>query len=142
MANKTETEKHVIHEVPRDTKGEIAGRIQMSEEVVATIAGIAARDIKGIHSLGKSRLIAFGSDSVTRGIDAEVGNKEAALDIEVVVEQGCDIREVAKEMRQKIADEVLKTAGRKVVEVNLDVVGIHLPQNEEPKKPSTEPRVR
>lgn len=117
------------------------GRITMSEDVVATIAGLAAREVKGIHSLGRWRLIPFG-DNPTHGVDAEVGSKQAAFDIEAVVEYGADIREVAGRLRSKIATEVDKMAGREVVEVNIHVVGLHMPEESAPMPPKhTPPRV-
>ena len=123
-----------------ETADGIRGRIRLSEDVVATIAGIAARDVPGIHSLGKSRIISFG-DRPTRGIEAEVGAKQAAFDLDVVIEYGCDIRKVAAELRRRIADEVNKMAGREVVEINLNVIDIKLPETEKPKKEPEKPRV-
>ena len=105
----------------------ISGVITLDENVVSTIAGLAARDVEGIHAVGKSRLISFG-DNPTRGVNAEVGQKQAAFDLDVVMEYGTDIREVAKELRKKTADEVGKMAGREVVEINVHVVDIHFPE--------------
>lgn len=104
----------------------IAGVITLDENVVSTIAGLAAREVDGIHSVGKSRLISFGDDP-TRGVHSEVGDKQAAFDLDVIIEYGSDIREVAKNLRLKTAAEVTKMAGREVVEINVHVVDIHLP---------------
>ena len=131
----TKAVKHIVEETPR-SGSKVGGRIEMSEDVVATIAGIAAREIPGIHALGKSRLIAFG-DKPTRGVAAEVGQQEAALDIEVIIEHGCDIREDANALRATVAKSVDKMAGRKVVEVNLDVVDVHVPEKDDGKPAST-----
>lgn len=105
------------------------GKITMSEDVVATIAGLAAREVKGIHSLGKWRLMAFG-ENPARGVGAEIGNRQAAFDIDAVVEYGSDIRDVAERLKSKIAAEVSKMAGREVVEVNINIVGLHMPDEE------------
>jgi uncharacterized alkaline shock family protein YloU len=115
------------------------GTITLGEEVVATIAGLAAREVPGIHSLGRWRLIPFG-DSPTRGIDAEVGQQQAALDLDVVIEYGSNLRDVATTLRSKIASEVDKMAGRQVVEVNINVVGLHVP-DENTAPPKSQPRV-
>lgn len=138
QSDKQNTGKHVIESVEA-TKDKIGGRIEMSAEVVATVAGLAARNIPGIHSLGKSRLVSFGDDP-KRGIEVEVGSKEAALDLEVIIEYGCDLRKVADQLRKKVADEVNQMAGRDVIEVNLDVVGVHLPEEEGEEK--AEPATR
>lgn len=118
---------------------EIGGHITMGENVVAKIAGVAARDIEGIHSLGRSRFIKFG-DTSRRGVAAEVGDTEAALDVDIVLEYGADIREAATALRKRIATEVHRMAGRKVVEVNVNILDIHVPEAEE--APRLEPRVQ
>lgn len=134
--NKNQPTKHIVEKTEPGSNG-VSGKIQMSEDVVATIAGIAAREIDGIHELGKSRLIPFGTD-LARGVDAEVGKLEAALDLEVVIEHGCDIREVARELRSNVAEAVKSMANRDVVEVNLDVIGVHF----EPEDKGSTARVR
>ena len=114
------------------SNGEIKGAIRLSDDVVATIAGLAARDIKGIAALGKSRLISFGEDP-SRGVDVEVGQTEAALDIDVIIEYGADIHAIADALKKRIADEVGQMADRKVVEVNINVVDVQLPEAETPE---------
>ena len=108
-------------------KGKVGGRLEMSKTVVAVIANYTARRVKGIHALGKAGLLyrSIGADP-TRGVDAEVGEKQAALDLEVVIEYGCDINATIEELRQQIAQEVYKTAGREVVEINIKVTGINI----------------
>ena len=112
------------------------GKLTLDGDVVATIAGLAAREVKGIHSLGKSRLISFGGGP-TRGVEAEVGKLEAAFDLDVIIEYGIDIREMASALREKIGEEVNKMAGRRVVEININVVGIQLPDSEKSTEPAT-----
>jgi uncharacterized alkaline shock family protein YloU len=128
-----------LHLEGKRDNGAPGGMITLGEEVVATIAGLAAREVEGIHSLGRWRLIPFG-DNPTRGIDAEVGQQQAALDLDVVIEYGSNLREVATALRAKIASEVDKMAGRQVVEVNINVVGLHVP-DENTAPPKDHPRV-
>lgn len=116
------------------TKGDVSGSIHVTQDVVETIAGMVARKIDGIHALGKSRLISFSKNGdPRRGISAEVGQKEAALDLEVVIEYGYDIRQVAGELRRQVAEEVAKMADKTVVDVNINVVGLHIAREEEPE---------
>jgi uncharacterized alkaline shock family protein YloU len=118
-------------------KGDITGSIQVSQEVVETIAGMVARKIDGIHALGKSRLISLTRNGdPRRGITAEVGQEEAALDLEVVIEYGHDIRQVAGELRRQVAREVAKMADKTVVDVNINVVGLRIASEEEPVQES------
>ena len=112
----------------------INGVITLDENVVATIAGLAAKEVKGIHSVGKTRFLSF-RDNPTRGVEAEVGQTQAAFDLDVVVDYGEDIRRIAKELREKTALEVKKMAGREVVEINIHVVDIMLPESK-PKQGS------
>lgn len=136
MPEKKGKETVTIENIP-PSADHIGGKIEMSEDVVATIAGLAARQIPGIHALGKSSFISFGDDP-TRGVGVEVGSKEAALQLEVIINYGTNIREVAAELRKRIANEVDRMAGRKVIEVDINVVGIHLPEPE----PEAEPERR
>lgn len=116
------------------------GHLYMDENVVRTIAGLAARRIDGIHSVGAPALVKFG-DSPTRGVKADVGDREAAIDLDVVIEYGVDLRETAAKLRQMLGEEVNKMAGRQVVEVNINVKDIHLPE-EESEKEEDRPRVQ
>ncbi len=146
MTTRTEpvqTEETITLSTVPSLKGQVGGKLEMSEDVVATIANLAASRVKGIHSLGRSGLLGFslGTDP-TRGVDAEVGDKQAALDLEVIIDYGCNIREVSNEIRQIIATEVHKMAGREVIEVNIRVTGIHMPEEEVTKKAKPKRRVQ
>jgi len=110
--------------------GDVTGVVTLNEDVVSTIAGLAARNVEGVHSVGKSGILRF-RDDPKRGIGTEVGKLQAAFDVDIVIEYGQDIRKVAQQMREKMATEVSKMAGREVVEININVVDIHLPGEEE-----------
>lgn len=113
--------------------GGISGSISLDPNVVATIAGLAAKEIDGIYSVGKTPLISFG-DNPTRGVATEVGQKQVAVDLDVVIEYGHDLREVASALREKTASEINKMTGREVVEINIHVVDIKLPDDTPSKK--------
>jgi uncharacterized alkaline shock family protein YloU len=119
------------------------GTVRIFEEVVENIAGIAAREVAGVHELGKggfSRVAkAFGSDSPARGVKVEVGKKEVALDLDLIVEYGHKIQEVCTGVRARVTESVLHMTGLKVKELNINVVGIHFPEQEK-EKPT--PRVQ
>ena len=141
-AKDTKDKVITISDTP-STAGQVGGKLEMADDVVATIANLAAKRIKGIYSMGKSGLLnlPIGSSN-TRGVDAEVGEKQAALDLEIVIEYGCDIQAVVGELRQLIAKEVFKMAGREVVEVNVKVSGIRLPEGEKPVEEPPPSRVK
>jgi uncharacterized alkaline shock family protein YloU len=104
------------------------GTIKISEEVVATIAGLAAAEVAGIA--GMSGGIAgdlvekFGRKNLAKGIKVEVGEKEANIDINVIVDYGVDIHEVAIQLQNSVRNAVEKMTGLEVVNVNVHIQGL------------------
>ncbi|MCX5210186.1 Asp23/Gls24 family envelope stress response protein [Kitasatospora sp. NBC_00240] len=112
------------------------GRTALAVGVVEKIAGMAAREIPGIHALGSGLTRTFGAmrdkvpggkSSMGRGIKAEVGEKQTAIDIALVVEYGVVIPELATQVRENIIAAVERMTGLEVVEVNIAVNDVHLP---------------
>jgi len=111
------------------------GKTFIADDVVSIIARIAAEQVEGVHQIGDSNLRGMIARlGRSKGIEAEVGLKEAAVDIEVVVEYGYPIRQVAQELRQQIIDGVEFMTGRKVIEVNVHVVDVYIPKSEKTTK--------
>jgi uncharacterized alkaline shock family protein YloU len=122
MTTKKKAPGRVVEQTPRGTE-EIAGTIEITDDVIATIAGVAARQIPGISSLGRSWFSIF-VEKPTDGVQVEVGREEAAVDLEVIIDFGCDLRRVAMRLRRAVAEAVDRMSGKRVVEVNLRVIGI------------------
>ncbi|MFD8701782.1 Asp23/Gls24 family envelope stress response protein [Kitasatospora sp. NPDC059648] len=121
------------------TAGE-RGHTALAVGVVEKIAGMAAREVSGIHALGSGLARTFGAmrdrvpggkSSVGRGIKAEIGEKQTAIDIALVVEYGVVIPELARQVRENIIDAVERMTGLEVVEVNIAVNDVHLPDEPE-----------
>ena len=110
------------------------GKTYISDEVVSVIARIAAEQVEGIHQLGESSLRGRLGIGRHHGIASEVGLKEAAVDIEVVVEYGYPIKSVAEELRRHVIDNVEFMTGRRVIEVNVNVVDVYVPKVEKKTK--------
>ncbi|KES06264.1 stress protein [Streptomyces toyocaensis] len=117
------------------------GRTTIADVVVEKIAGMAARDVPGVHALGSGFARSMGSmrermpgagsgKSVTRGVSVEVGELQAAIDLEIVVDYGVPITDVAGEVRENVIAAVERMAGRDVVEVNITVSDVNLPDEE------------
>lgn len=132
------------------TPAETRGKTTIADGVVAKIAGMAAREVPGIHNLGAGMARAFGAmrervpgggGGITRGVKVEVGEKQAAVDLDVVVEYGASIVEVAGDVRINVISAVERMTGLEVVEVNIAVDDVHLPDEEEESEPD-EGRVR
>ncbi|MFJ9816530.1 Asp23/Gls24 family envelope stress response protein [Streptomyces sp. NPDC101151] len=118
------------------------GRTTIADGVVEKIAGLAARDVVGVHAMGSGLARTFGavrdrvpggsgSKSVTRGVKAEVGEVQTALDLEIVVDYGVSIGDVARAVRENVIASVERMTGLEVVEVNIAVSDVKLPEEEE-----------
>ncbi|WP_431681087.1 Asp23/Gls24 family envelope stress response protein [Kitasatospora sp. KL5] len=125
------------------------GRTAMAVGVIEKIAGMAAREIPGIHALGSGFTRTFGAvrdrvpggrSGAGRGVKAEVGEKQTAIDIALVVEYGVVIPSLAAEVRANVIDSVERMTGLEVVEVNIAVNDVHLP--DEPDEESEPGRVQ
>lgn len=113
------------------------GKTHIADEVVSVIARIAAEEVDGVHQIGDSSLRGvFSRLGRHAGIESEVGFKEAAVDVDVIVEYGYPIHEVAETLRQQIIHNVEFMTGRHVVEVNVSVVDVHVPKVTVEKKPA------
>ena len=114
------------------------GKTTISASVVQKIAGIAAREISGVYSMGGGVSRAFGAlreripgggagASNIAGVQVEVGEKQAAVDLDIVVEYGASIVELARAVRRNVITAVERMTGLEVIEVNIAVNDIHLP---------------
>ncbi len=117
--------------------GASSGRTTIAEGVVAKIAGIAARDVSGVHALGGGGARALGAirDAVnatdlTQGVKVEVGETQVAADITIVVDYPAPIQDVAENVRTAVTDAITRLVGLQVVEVNVDVNDVHLPSDD------------
>lgn len=127
------------------------GRTTIADGVVEKIAGLAARDVVGVHAMGSGLSRTFGAvrdrvpgggggkASVTRGVKAEVGEVQTALDLEIVVDYGVSIADVAGDVRENVIAAVERMTSLEVVEVNIAVSDVKLPEEEEEEP---EPRLQ
>ncbi|MER7815487.1 Asp23/Gls24 family envelope stress response protein [Streptomyces sp. NPDC096153] len=112
------------------------GSTTIADVVVQKIAGLAAREVPGVHELGGGAARAFGavkgripgaSASAGQGVSVEVGQRQAAVDLQMLVEYGVAIPDLAKDVRNNVIDSVEQMTGLEVVEVNINVNDVHLP---------------
>ena len=129
------------------------GRTQIADTVVSKIAGVAARDVSGVFKLGGGASRALGSirgripgasTNASQGVTVEVGEKQAAVDIDLVVEYGVSISDLAAAVRRNVITSLERMTGLEVVEVNINVNDLHLPSDDadEPADPSAGSRVQ
>lgn len=127
------------------------GKTAIADSVVAKIAGMAAREVDGVYKMGGGAARAMGSlrermpgssgPNVTSGVSVEVGETQAAVDLDVVVEYGVSITDLAQGIRRNVIGAVERMTGLQVTEVNIAVGDVHLP-DEQDDSPSEEPQPR
>ncbi|MEV1010577.1 Asp23/Gls24 family envelope stress response protein [Streptomyces sp. NPDC049881] len=115
------------------------GRTTIAEGVVAKIAGLAARDVLGVHAMGgglgravdavRDR-VPGGGRSAARGVRAEVGEVQTALDLDLVVEYGVSLAEVSRTVRENVVAAVERMTGLEVVEVNVTIGDVWVPDDD------------
>jgi uncharacterized alkaline shock family protein YloU len=112
---------------------------------VAEIAGAAARDVRSVHDLysGTARTIGGVRERVpgrlpgaTRGVHADVHEREAAVDLDLVLDYSVPISEVAAEVRTRVITDLERITGLDVVEVNITIDDVDLPGGEDGKRVS------
>ena len=127
------------------------GKTTIADIVVAKIAGICAREIDGVHELlaqgpGSALAGAYqrvtGGDQRAHGVNVEVGEREAAVDLRMTVNYGVSIHQVAEAVRRNIINRVQAMTGLSVREVNIAVDDLYFPEEERLAQPPAEPRVQ
>ncbi|SFP78787.1 Uncharacterized conserved protein YloU, alkaline shock protein (Asp23) family [Amycolatopsis arida] len=112
------------------------GVTHIADTVVQKIAGLAAREVSGVHALGGGAARAFGalreripgaSASAGQGVSVEVGEKQAAVDLQILVEYGVSIADLARSVRKNVIRAIEQMTGLEVVEVNINVNDVHIP---------------
>jgi uncharacterized alkaline shock family protein YloU len=127
------------------------GKTHIANEVVAKIVALATKEIAGVHDMGtlgiSDTLTGFAQRAAktgqsTQGVQVEVGEREVAIDLKVVVEYGVSIPQVASAIRRNLASRINTMTGLTVKEVNIDVSGLYFAE-EAKEKPieRQEPRV-
>jgi uncharacterized alkaline shock family protein YloU len=114
---------------------EIAGETIIEDDVVASIAGLAAREVEGVSGLGKSSVrralterLAGTGEKARLGVGVEVGKKEAIVDLSLVIVYGFNIPKIVAEVRKKVASRLMEIAGLVAKEINVEVASIEFPE--------------
>jgi uncharacterized alkaline shock family protein YloU len=108
--------------------GDEYGKVLFADDVVATIAGLAATDVNGVAAMsgGIANGIAekLGRKSLAKGVKVQVGEKEAAIDLYIIVDYGVKVPEVAWNIQESVKKAVETMTGLSVIEVNIHVQGV------------------
>lgn len=131
-----------LPESPGDLHTE-KGQTTIADPVVTKVAGIAAREVAGVHELGGGVSRALGAvtqrlpggDPNTQGVSVEVGETEAAVDLTVIVDYGESIPKVAAQIRENIIRRIEGICGLAVKEVNIAVIDLYFPGDDDDANP-------
>ena len=112
--------------------------IKIANEAVATYAGIAVAEVQGVYGMsggfaGLTEALS-GKKNFTKGIKVDINDKNAKIDVNIIVEYGARIPDVAFEIQSRVKGSVENMTGLKVLEVNVHVQGVHT-KNEKENKP-------
>ena len=118
-----------------DSPTSLPGSTEISDDVIATIAGYAAEQVEGVVRLGTGGLLRAVAN-VTRsteaakatGVEVEAGQREAIFDIELTIEYGHSIPELVKNVRESVATELKNQVGLAAKEVNITVAALEFPE--------------
>lgn len=111
------------------------GTTTIADVVVSKIAGLAAREVNGVYDLGGNASRAVGalreripgaSTNFSQGVSVEVGEKQAAVDLDIVAEFGVSISDLATGIRRNVIAALERMTGLEVVEVNITVHDVHV----------------
>ena len=110
--------------------------IRIADDVVAVIAGVAVSEVAGVAEMaggfaGGITEVLSGKKNLAKGIKVEVGDKETKIDVNIIVEYGVRIPDVAFEIQNRVKKAVESMTGLKVVEVNVHVQGVNTEAKEE-----------
>ncbi len=118
-----------IEEVVEEISVEGNDTVKIANDAVATYAGIAVSEVPGVYGMaggfaGITEALS-GKKNLAKGIKVDVGEKDAKIDVNIIVEYGARIPEVAFEIQSRVKKSVENMTGLKVLEVNVHVQGVH-----------------
>ncbi|MEV8379212.1 Asp23/Gls24 family envelope stress response protein [Kribbella sp. NPDC056861] len=126
--------------VVADSTGVVdGGRTSIADVVVSKIAGIATREISGVYDLGGTAARTVGmirdrigtKTNLSQGVSVEVGETQAAVDLQIIAEYGVSIADLATAIRGNVISAVERMTGLEVTEVNISVSDVHLEGDDE-----------
>ena len=132
-----ENEENEVKEVSVET-GDNNG-IRISDDVVAVIAGVAVSEVSGVAGMaggfaGGISEVLSGKKNLSKGIKVDVGEKETKIDVNIIVEYGTRIPDVAFEIQNRVKKAVEAMTGLNVIEVNVHVQGVSTDKTLEEKQ--------
>ncbi len=128
-----EEEKVINAENQAEIPTENDESIKIANDVVASIAGVAVSEVPGVYGMAGGITEIFGKKGLSKGIKVEVGQKDTKIDVNIIVEYGVRIPDVAFEIQNRVKKAVETMTGLNVSSVNIHIQGINIAEkrNEE-----------
>jgi uncharacterized alkaline shock family protein YloU len=115
-----------------------SGKTTIDDEVVAKIAGIAAREVPGVHALGGGTARAIGTlrnalnqADYGQGVHVEVGERQVAADLIIVAEYPAALQDIASDVKNAVYKAITQLVGMEVTEVNVRIDDVNIPEEED-----------
>jgi uncharacterized alkaline shock family protein YloU len=123
---------HMIHE-----SGQI-GSVEIADEVVAIIAGLAATEVDGVDSMAgnitKELVGRLGMKNLSKGVKIQMMDTSVSIDLALNIKYGYNIPEVATTVQERVTSAIESMTGLEVLDVNVKISNVHLQPAEEPQK--------
>ena len=120
------------------------GKVTFADEVIAIIAGLAATEIPGVSAMSGGIaggiVEKLGKKNLSKGVKVEVGEKEAAIDLFIIVDYGVRIPELSWNVQENVKKAVETMTGLNVIEVNIHIQGVNFEKEAKTEEP--QPRIR
>lgn len=110
--------------------------IEIAEDVVSVIAGVAVSEVKGVYGMaggfaGGISEVFSGKKNLSKGIKVNVENKEVKVDVNIIVEYGVRIPDVAFQIQNRVKKAIETMTGLNVSSVNIHIQGINIAEKKE-----------
>ncbi|MDD2446801.1 MAG: Asp23/Gls24 family envelope stress response protein [Tissierellia bacterium] len=114
------------------------GSVKITNDVVAIIAGVAATEVKGVVGMGGgitggiSEML--GMKTLSKGVKVEVAENNASIEMHIVVEYGCNLADVGREVQENVMASVENMTGLNVTNIDVNIQGISMPKEGKDEK--------
>lgn len=123
---KSMDKEYVLHE------NENMGVVQIADDVVAMIAGLAATEVEGVSAMAgnitNELMSKVGMKNLNKGVKVEVADGNVTVDLAVMMEYGYNIPTTSQAVQNKVKSAIENMTGLSVVDVNIRIAGVNMPK--------------
>ena len=123
MAELEERNTHKVYEKDK------IGEVQIADEVVAIIAGLAATEVEGVDSMAgniTNELVGkLGMKNLSKGVKIDVTEEHVSVDLSLNIKYGSNIPDVSEKVQDKVKNAIQNMTGLTVLDVNIRIAGVN-----------------